>query len=143
MRSRLEGRVAAFLDSIPGASWRYEPVAYADASGDYLPDFEIRQVFEWPLIVDVKGPQLTAEETRDTRRRMMRVWSSEPRAGLAIWTAGVIERCATFPIMRLSEPAVLAVLRRCEGCNAGLIDRVVHGEIVVGRVCFTCEQLAA
>lgn len=40
MRSRLEARFAAGLDSL-GARWVYEPRAFADGHAQYLPDFQI------------------------------------------------------------------------------------------------------
>jgi hypothetical protein len=40
MRSRLEAKAAADLD-LEGARWIYEPRAYADETGQWLPDFEV------------------------------------------------------------------------------------------------------
>lgn len=40
MRSRLEARYAAELDA-KGKSWTYEPRAFANQRGQYLPDFEV------------------------------------------------------------------------------------------------------
>lgn len=40
MRSRLEAKYAKRLDDSPKViSWKYEPVCYADETGEYLPDF--------------------------------------------------------------------------------------------------------
>jgi hypothetical protein len=43
MRSRLEAGYAAWLDQW-GFHWEYEPQAFASPSGQYLPDFLLKQV---------------------------------------------------------------------------------------------------
>jgi hypothetical protein len=40
MRSRLEARVAEWMDS-GGLAWQYEPRVYKSESGEYLPDFQV------------------------------------------------------------------------------------------------------
>ena len=83
MRSRTEARFAAFLDRV-GIEWAYEPRAYADASGQYLPDFRLL-ASSWPstVFVDVKGT-LTTVEYHHLRARMRIIWTSDPRALLVI-----------------------------------------------------------
>lgn len=41
MRSRMEAGFAAYLDSLPGVMWAYEPECFANEHGQYLPDFRI------------------------------------------------------------------------------------------------------
>ena len=82
MRSRLEARYAAMLDAME-ATWEYEPCAYANASGQYLPDF---------LVTALDGkPMRTFVEVRPTLDRaylamsqMPVIWDSEPDARLFI-----------------------------------------------------------
>src|SRR3712207_2492916 len=51
MKSRLEARAAQWLDSAPGVRWQYEPVAYADQTGQYLPDFEAISLLDVPVLI--------------------------------------------------------------------------------------------
>jgi predicted nuclease of restriction endonuclease-like RecB superfamily len=42
MRSRLEAQFAAqYADFLGSRGWEYEPCAFADERGDYLPDFKL------------------------------------------------------------------------------------------------------
>lgn len=43
MRSRLEASFAQWLDSLQ-LDWEYEPLCYANETGQYLPDFKIKDV---------------------------------------------------------------------------------------------------
>lgn len=88
MRSRLEASVAAEFDQF-GYEWAYEPRAYANASGQYLPDFQILTMPSGPL------PRPTFMEVRPTIERaylamsqMPIIWDSEPRAFLIIHVPG-------------------------------------------------------
>jgi hypothetical protein len=66
MRSRLEASVAAFLDR-EDLPWTYEPSAFADERGQYLPDFRVGGLtVELPLYVDVKGRALDDDELAAT-----------------------------------------------------------------------------
>lgn len=79
MRSRLEAKWAAALDSL-GLAWTYEPCAFADSRGQYLPDFQ----FEWNgrvQYLEVKGAITDHEHIR---HRMEIIWSSEPDAHLSL-----------------------------------------------------------
>jgi len=77
MRSRLEASWAAYLDDLRLA-WAYEPVCFASATGQYLPDF--RLVYEnTTYYVEIKG---VFGDTEALRRRMEIVWASEPTAYL-------------------------------------------------------------
>lgn len=81
MRSRLEARVAAWFDSIP-MEWKYEPVAFAGAEGQYLPDFV------WPASVGCPNiyweVKPTMDHALDARDKMPVIWGSEPDAILAV-----------------------------------------------------------
>lgn len=81
MRSRLEARFARYLD-ITGATWVYEPRAYGDQTGDYLPDFEIRERGH-RVFVEVK-PTTDPEILEKAMGRMEVIWSSEPAVSLMI-----------------------------------------------------------
>lgn len=86
MRSRTEARYAASLDRrtrrVPGSSWSYEPRAYANVEGQYLPDFELSDGFDTALI-EVKP---TEEQARSAIERMRIAHSSDPTLHLlATW----------------------------------------------------------
>lgn len=90
MRSRLEARFAAEMDDA-GARWSYEPRAYANERGQYLPDF---QVVEYggepprtPLFFEVRP---TIDRAFLAMERMAIIWDSEPTAELWIAVPGVI-----------------------------------------------------
>lgn len=91
MRSRLEAIVAAELDK-HGADWSYEPRAYANHQGQYLPDFELVGMRGTPL------PRPTFMEVRPTLERaylamsvMAIIWDSEPDALLVIHVPDVVD----------------------------------------------------
>jgi hypothetical protein len=54
MRSRLEAEWAASFDEM-GWPWEYEPCAYADERGRYLPDFRLREDDGRVTFIEVKG----------------------------------------------------------------------------------------
>jgi hypothetical protein len=82
MRSRLEARFAAILDA-DGFKWTYEPRAFADESGQYLPDFEVWMYgLTVPTYIEVKP---TFHLALKATARMEIIWSSEPEAILAVW----------------------------------------------------------
>lgn len=79
MRSRLEADIARFLDE-EDETWVYEPRAFADRAGTYLPDFEILNKPR-PTFLEVKGTYALAEEAME---RMEIIWASIPDAVLVI-----------------------------------------------------------
>lgn len=91
MRSRMEARVAAYLDSI-GVRWEYEPRAFASRAGQYLPDFR----WEWgdgeTVYLEVKGPDPSDSEWPALLDRMAIIWNSEPDAVLALITDATLSR---------------------------------------------------
>jgi len=83
MRSRLEARVAAWLDSL-GLRWTYEPQAFGAPEGQYLPDFEIdtsnARHLAQRMFLEVKGA-VELEEYFELQRRIAAiVTASDPRA---------------------------------------------------------------
>jgi hypothetical protein len=120
MKSRLEARAAQFLDSVPGVTWAYEPVAYADQTGQYLPDFEAVGLLDVPVLIEVKGAA-TAEEQAEVIVAMRRIWSSLAQAALAIWTGAVISEGAPFEMFRPDAAPVMSVLRTCAVCSRGFV----------------------
>lgn len=82
MRSRLEARFAADLDRCKQhETWAYEGDAYADITGDYLPDFTIVSPTGETVIVDVKPTERMARDLI-TSKKMRPVWSTNPEAHL-------------------------------------------------------------
>lgn len=79
MRSRLEARYAAELDRI-GQAWTYEPRAYADSTGQFLPDFEVH-LEAGTMFVEVRP---TVTKGLQAMGQIEIIWSSEPDAILAI-----------------------------------------------------------
>lgn len=80
MRSRLEALYAAAMDA-NGVTWEYEPRAFANERGQYLPDF---LVIDGPLryYVEVRP---TVERGLLAPERMAIIWDSEPDAELFVW----------------------------------------------------------
>jgi hypothetical protein len=90
MRSRMEARVAAYLDGL-GWPWEYEPRAYASGGIQYLPDFEVRPWDGGPtMYLEVKGAHPTLDELDALLRRMRVIRSADPRAWLAVCSEGTI-----------------------------------------------------
>lgn len=97
MRSRLEAKYAASLDE-DGWEWSYEPRAYANEHGQYLPDFEIQPEADDPEpIVAYAEVRPTLAGVYRAMEQMPIIWSSEPDAtlmvvipdqGLLWWTSG-------------------------------------------------------
>lgn len=94
MRSRLEARVAAWLDRA-GFGWQYEPAAFKmQRGGEYLPDFSfgpLPQGLGWggalsagelvPGFLEVKPAGIAVPFWQ---RRMAAVWEQYPQAVLVI-----------------------------------------------------------
>lgn len=105
MRSRLEAGYAQFLDGIL-CEWEYEPQAFADPRGQYLPDFLIKNVERvgagyCDMYVEVK-PSYDSFNSADLLERMLIIRSSDPGAGLMLEVPGHHPVIA-FPTF--SEPA--------------------------------------
>jgi hypothetical protein len=81
IRSRLEAHYAAFLDAT-GRTWTYEPRAFANKRGQYLPDFRVDYgPSAPPVFVEVKP---TLAKAYAAAERMQIIWDSHPNALLAI-----------------------------------------------------------
>ncbi len=91
MRSRLEAKVAAQLDSF-GIDWIYEPRAYANGFGQYLPDFQLfgrkGEPYEFPSFLEVRP---TIERAYLAMPQMGIIWDSEPNAFLMIHLLDVLD----------------------------------------------------
>jgi len=82
MRSRLEAKYAAWLDSVK-ANWEYEPRCFATEAGQYLPDFLIRGVkfLESEVDVYVEVKPLLSMFSQDRFREVAAIiGASEPDA---------------------------------------------------------------
>lgn len=86
MRSRLEAKVAAWFDHT-GRDWEYEPRAFADERGQYLPDFVIQYDKPRPhtTYLEIKGKIQDEAHRRQIQERMEIVWSSDPGGILELW----------------------------------------------------------
>jgi len=95
MRSRLEASFAALLDRVvaemPGdVRWEYEPRAFANEYGQYLPDFALYDSSLPPYYIEVKP---TLEQAFRALERVQIIWDSEPDAylwvdcGIGMFTA--------------------------------------------------------
>jgi hypothetical protein len=86
MRSRLEAGFAQWLDQ-HNVRWEYEPKAFADENGQYLPDFLLRDLWVFgetaDVYVEVK-PRISHEVLREVTARMPIIWRSEPNAALVL-----------------------------------------------------------
>lgn len=100
MRSRLEARVAAWLDSL-GIRWTYEPHAFASEKGQYLPDFELHFMpfaetvashTGQRVFLEVKRPYNSSDEYFAARERVAIVFDSLPRAVVLIGHEDMLER---------------------------------------------------
>ena len=82
MRSRLEARMAAHLDAA-GEPWEYEPRAFANRSGQYLPDFYLApsEEFKAPIFLEVKP---TLEQAEAVLGRVEIILDSVPGAWLMV-----------------------------------------------------------
>lgn len=76
MRSRLEARFAAGLDSLD-AKWTYEPRAFADSHAQYLPDFQVG----YQTFIEVKP---TVEHAIEALDKGDIIFASEPCATFAV-----------------------------------------------------------
>lgn len=83
MRSRTEASAAAYFDS-RDIKWEYEPVCYATADGQYLPDFRLFHPDDQrPIFVEVKAA--IPADLSGVQKRMEIILGSEPEATLQIF----------------------------------------------------------
>jgi hypothetical protein len=80
-RSRLESRVARFFD-LHGVTHEYEPTCFADATGEYLPDFLVKNPpCGFDCYVEVKH---SARLVRTAALRMGPIRMEDPTVGLVV-----------------------------------------------------------
>ena len=79
MRSRLEASFAASLVDL--TTWEYEPVCFADETGQYLPDFRVWWGSEDYSYVEIKP---TMAQVKPAAERMEIIFASEPDASLNV-----------------------------------------------------------
>ena len=95
MRSRLEARVAAMYDR-RNEEWVYEPRAFANSRGQYLPDFQLLGCdgarYRCPVYVEVRP---TVERAYLAMPQMAIIWDSEPDAFLVIHVPGELDFLAS------------------------------------------------
>lgn len=111
MRSRLEAKAAAQFDAA-GLTWQYEPWAFADETGQYLPDFLVDLSEPGLLVprhvyVEVKPAPVFRDAARleRIRRRMEIIFSSEPESFLVIWSPEIFEmHLASYTSPNPGEP---------------------------------------
>lgn len=95
MRSRLEATVAAEFDR-DGIEWTYEPRAFANEYGQYLPDFVLEPVAERRsrVYLEVKP---TMELAYFVMPRMQVIWDTDPDAMLVIVVGQDVVLSAMLP----------------------------------------------
>jgi len=101
MRSRLEAGYAAFLDSQPDSpTWEYEPRAFANEDGQYLPDFVVKEI----VYVEVKP---NSERDLDgVLRRMHIIQDTHPDAWLAVAVGSWDDGKYSWHVARACNPEV-------------------------------------
>lgn len=118
MRSRTEADFAAYLDR-RGRQWEYEPDCYADAGGQWLPDFRVTFEDGHRRLIEVKPAQLLAPSGAECPNCVIRrvdsiidrariAWSSDRESTIEIvfWRYG-----ATVPDLAIVGGA------GCAGCR--------------------------
>lgn len=80
MRSRLEAKWAQKFDRA-GWEWEYEPCAFGDEIGQYLPDFRYTDTNGTVVYLEIKGQ---VADPGAICRRMEIIWSSDPTATLIL-----------------------------------------------------------
>lgn len=110
MRSRTEALYAAALDRA-GLEWQYEPSAFADASGQYLPDFLVVLADGRELYIEVKGVE---EEIQPLLDKMQPILGSAPDAMLGVALQ------ASAPYLALVMPGWRGIARWCEWDKDGV-----------------------
>lgn len=127
MRSRLEAGFAAWLDE-RGATWEYEPHAFASPSGQYLPDFLVRDVvranrepadayieikprapYRETYLGEVIRRQPEDEELAQIARQMEIVWESHEDVELLLVWPGLLVHDRLPAAFRLSRIAADSV----------------------------------
>lgn len=130
MRSRLEARYAAWLDS-KGIQWRYEPQCFGSDEGQYLPDFRLFGVtwmgLERPLFVEVKPNTSFYDNGRDGHAPLhwhRIITASIPDAILALEVATWHSTRVAFTLRDRSRSIDCSWVTRTDGVGlAALVQR--------------------
>lgn len=99
MRSRLEARYAAWLDSMQ-FQWTYEPKCFATEQGQYLPDFLVQDVhiFGRPRDVFIEVKPLRSLFTEEDFTRVTKIINaSHPDAWFILEAADESDPWAAWP----------------------------------------------
>lgn len=105
MRSRLEASWAAAFDQI-GMVWQYEPLAFADAAGQWLPDFRVG--LPGALTAYVECKPRNQKGIRDLILRMAKTWASEPDAMLLVLVGNPAWDEELLAFFAINEPRSLS-----------------------------------
>jgi hypothetical protein len=117
MRSRTEARYARQLDDwFPGA-WRYEPRAFKDLNGEWLPDFGIEGV-----LTSWSGRSSVYVEVKPGR------WFDEVSAAVRSLCLGRI--ASIFE----SIPEAVVILEQSGAPGGPILVRLVDGQVVTAPV---------
>ena len=139
MRSRLEARVAAWLDS-RNIRWEYEPVAFASGAGQYLPDFRVYTSSESYFYLEVRPD---VDGLVRAQEQMTVIHASEPDAFLMCASPDTLEmgfghgRGASVT----SWFGYLFVKCPCGGTSMGWLDLSPGLPMVYSR-CRRCNDVA-
>ena len=137
MRSRLEARVAAWLD-VERIAWEYEPMAFASPAGQYLPDFRLPDLDPSgrPTYLEVKP---TSDEIGQVTRRLDIIRESDRHANLALGVEPWL-MMGILPMRIGSLPWQPCYLVRCPcgGLCIGDDHRPWDGRTMVYSTCHSC-----
>jgi len=144
MRSRLEARVAAWLDA-ERIAWEYEPNAFASPAGQYLPDFRLPAFTKSErfggrdLYLEIK-PTYQPDSVVALMGRMDIIRASLPTADLAIgfepWLreGALLVRMSSLPW----QSGIRLVRCPCGSLCIGDPWSQVNGRRVIHSVCLSC-----
>lgn len=119
MRSRLEARVAAFLDSC-AIKWEYEPRAFASGRQQYLPDFRFSAYVPFngddaPVYIEVKPSKV--DDSRAIFEQMRVINASEPDAIRVLICAGSLESSGLIELEYPNGSYRMAFFVSCPVCS--------------------------
>lgn len=132
MRSRTEAKAAAAYDRA-GLTWLYEPLCYANAQAQYLPDFVIadRVTVVGSMIVDYWAGQSFWEikwrhdEAEDALSRMAVIWDGSVKAPLIGWVPDSRRAWAALPSTANADDTADGLM-----FEADVMQCDVHGVVV-------------
>lgn len=138
MRSRMEARVAAYLDKC-SIGWEYEPRAYASRDGQYLPDFRLKFGDGHTVYLEVKGAHPSFEELDVLLARMSPIRASDPEAVLAFCSEGSI-RTGRFALNFVDvDHWVEGQMVRCPGHPSRVVLAATQRGGYIAPWCLECD----